>query len=173
MQLAVLPRWLAAPTMPDGTRDERRHLIRLFRALLLLDAGLAILSLPVVLMDRGALPEELQEYVANIPSDRLFVIGTSIAFILWAALLVGLWYFKRWARLLFSLLAATLTLAPWFQGAPDVRSASLALTSDLVAMTTGALLLFAWGVLAKEFGGSSYPLEKPRDPAITPESVKH
>jgi hypothetical protein len=88
----------------------------------------------------------------------LFLIATGIAFILWAVLLVGLWYFKRWARLLFSLLVATIILLPWFKGAPDVRSASMALTADLVAMTAGAMLIFMWGVLTKEFGGPPYPI---------------
>ena len=109
-------------------------------------------------MERGALPEQLQEYVADIAADRFFLVGTGIAFILWAVLMVGLWYFKRWARLLFSLLVATIILVPWFQDAPDVRSASMALTADLVAMTTGAMLIFMWGVLCKEFGGPPYPI---------------
>jgi hypothetical protein len=158
MQLASPPRWLEAPTMPAGTSDERRHLIRLFRALLLLNTALAILSMPIMLMERGALPEQLQEYVADIAADRFFLVGTGIAFILWAVLMVGLWYFKRWARLLFSLVVATAILVPWFQGAPDVQSAAMALASDLTAMSVGAALIFMWGVLRKEFGGPPYPL---------------
>jgi hypothetical protein len=158
MQLASLPNWLGAPTTSPGTNDERRDLIRLFRALLLLHAGFGILITPVMLKDREALPEDLQAYVAEIVFDRIFLLAAGITFILSAALLAGLWYFKPWARLLYSLLVAAAMLICWYQGAPDVRSASVSLASDLAAMSTGAVVVFIWGVLRREFGGPPYPI---------------
>ena len=79
-----------------------------------------------------------------------------------AVVLGGLWHFRRWARLLYLLMAAFALLAVWWGGAPDVRTASASLAMALALMFYGAALVLMWVVLRPEFGGPPYPLERPR-----------
>jgi hypothetical protein len=155
------PPALPEPTAPPASGGgERRSLILIFRMLLLLQIAVDLLVFPFVLTERSRLPAELQHYAVTVPIDRPFFIVTAAACVVIAILWAGLWHFRRWARLLYSLMfASVLVMASW-DGVPDVRSALTALVTDFARMFDGAALVFMWVVLRQEFGGPPYPLRQ-------------
>jgi uncharacterized membrane protein (DUF2068 family) len=159
MQLASPPRWLEAPTPPEGTRDDRRSLVRLFRVLLALDLGLSLIGIYLALSQHEALPEELRAYVWKAETDTMFYAYAGLGSLLGAAVSAGLWFFQRWARYLASLLTAAVFPVVWFYDTPDVRSASATIVDSLGMMSNGAVLVFIWVVMRQEFGRLAHPIE--------------
>ena len=160
MQLAISPRWLEAPTMPAGTSDERRNLVRLFRVLLAFDLALSLIGIYLALSQHEALPEELRTYVWKAETDTMFYAYAGLGSLLCAAVSAGLWFFQRWARYLASLLTAAVFPVVWFYDTPDVRSASATIVDSLGMMCAGAVLVFIWVVLRQEFDRPASPIEK-------------
>jgi hypothetical protein len=150
---ASLPAFPEPSAPPVSSGGERRGLVRIFRMLLLLQIAFDLAIVPLVLTDQRRLPAELQDYAVKMPIDRPFFIVTAAVCVLIAILWTGLWHFRRWARLLYSLgLAGALVVASWY-GEPDVRSALTTLVTDIARMFDGAVLVFMWAVLRQEFGG--------------------
>jgi len=161
MQLASPPPRLEAPSMPDGTRDDRRNLVRFFRILLALDLALSLIGIYLALSQHEALPEELRTYVWKAETDTMFYAYAGLGSLLGAALFAGLWLFQRWAKYLLTLLTAAAFPVVWFYDTPDVRSASATVVDSLEMMFSGAVLVFIWVVLPQEFSRSANPSEKP------------
>ena len=121
------------------------RLTRVFRMLLLSDAVLTTASITAGMLGTGGAS-------AHPPDPPLYVVVSASVLVAWVAALVGLWWFRRWARVLYVALACVGLLAALLLGSEGAAGFKH-FVNTLCWLVTGAIIALAYGsTLASTFG---------------------
>ena len=160
--------------MTRGVSTGRMDLRKVLRALLLTDAGLAILVIVQGVMGRGLLPPELRRFQAERAKADLSMLeeATLVVGLLGVVLVViawiGLWRFRRWGRSAYTFGWAICMAAAVFRG-PTIASWLGQLVETLGVLNGGLILGIAWlSDLRHRFGKG-----EPADPEIAAPAAAH
>lgn len=111
-------------------------------------------------VDPQILPDDLKKYVINsaIDTEGDVVIWSTLLAVLgaiYAVMIVGLWFLKRWARVLYTLLVIGALGLELYFGEPEVHSHYSNIGSTISSMIEGAVLLLIWIVMKEEFASGT------------------
>ena len=136
---------------------------RLLRGLLLADAILVIIMAGLwIFVDPQIVPPELKKYTelfgADAANSEKIGVTVTIAIFIIANLasIAGLWFFRRWARILYTLAFVVALFSQLFSNV-DARSGISAFAQDLDTAVTGAVLLLVWFIVKDGF--ARHPVE--------------